>query len=76
MREVHPTVGQHHLQRLGRLDDAGIAAELAGRPVFVSLARYEPFGLGVLEAASAGCARTLERQDTANSRRGRDRQKE
>ncbi len=48
-----------HLQRLGRLDDAGIAAELAGRPVFVSLARYEPFGLAVLEAAASGCALVL-----------------
>lgn len=48
-----------HLRCLGRLDDAGIAAELAGRPVFVSLARYEPFGLAVLEAAAAGCALVL-----------------
>lgn len=52
-------VETRHLQRLGRLDDAGIAAELAGRPVFVSLARYEPFGLAVLEAAAAGCALVL-----------------
>lgn len=48
-----------HLHQLGRLDEAGIAAELAGRPVFVSLARYEPFGLAVLEAAAAGCALVL-----------------
>jgi glycosyltransferase involved in cell wall biosynthesis len=48
-----------HLHCLGRLDDAGIAAELAGRPVFVSLARYEPFGLAVLEAAASGCALVL-----------------
>ena len=27
--------------------------------VFASLARYEPFGLGVLEAAQAGCALVL-----------------
>ncbi len=52
-------VETRHLHRLGRLDDAGIAAELAGRPVFVSLARYEPFGLAVLEAAAAGCALVL-----------------
>ncbi|MGU3466767.1 glycosyltransferase [Methylobacterium sp. C33D] len=52
-------VETRHLRRLGRLDDAGIAAELAGRPVFVSLARYEPFGLAVLEAAAAGCALVL-----------------
>ncbi|SDA21551.1 Glycosyltransferase involved in cell wall bisynthesis [Methylobacterium sp. UNC378MF] len=52
-------VETRHLQLLGRLDDAGIAAELAGRPVFVSLARYEPFGLAVLEAAASGCALVL-----------------
>lgn len=48
-----------HLRLLGRLDEAGIAARLAGRPVFVSLARYEPFGLAVLEAAGAGSALVL-----------------
>lgn len=52
-------VETRHLALLGRLDDADIAAELAGRPVFVSLARYEPFGLAVLEAAAAGCALVL-----------------
>ena len=44
---------------LGRLDDDAIARELSLRPVFVSLARYEPFGLAVLEAAGAGCALVL-----------------
>ena len=39
------------LDCLGRLDDEEIARELGLRPVFVSLARYEPFGLAVLEAA-------------------------
>ncbi|WP_264046503.1 glycosyltransferase family 4 protein [Methylobacterium flocculans] len=48
-----------HLDGLGRLDDRGIAAHLGRRPVFLSLARYEPFGLAVLEAASAGCALVL-----------------
>jgi len=52
-------VETRHLQWLGRLDETSIAAELAGRPVFVSLARYEPFGLAVLEAAAAGCALVL-----------------
>ena len=32
---------------------------LAARPVFVSAALYEPFGLAVLEAAQAGCALVL-----------------
>ncbi|MBD8905616.1 glycosyltransferase [Methylorubrum zatmanii] len=48
-----------HLRPLGRLDGAGMARELDRRPVFVSLARYEPFGLAVLEAAGAGCALVL-----------------
>jgi glycosyltransferase involved in cell wall biosynthesis len=48
-----------HLQALGRLDDAGIAERLGTGPVFVSMARYEPFGLAVLEAAQAGCALVL-----------------
>ncbi|WP_336488775.1 glycosyltransferase family 4 protein [Methylobacterium nigriterrae] len=48
-----------HLEWLGQLDEAGIAAQLAGRPIFVSLARYEPFGLAILEAAQVGCALVL-----------------
>ena len=36
-----------------------MAAHLARGPIFVSLARYEPFGLAVLEAAQAGCALIL-----------------
>ncbi len=53
------TVAPVHLRPLGRLDDAALAERLAARPVFVSTARYEPFGLGVLEAALAGCALVL-----------------
>ncbi|ACB79439.1 glycosyl transferase group 1 [Methylorubrum populi BJ001] len=48
-----------HLRGLGRLDTARMERELGQRPVFVSLARYEPFGLAVLEAAGAGCALVL-----------------
>ncbi|MDB5359528.1 MAG: glycosyl transferase family 1 [Rhodospirillales bacterium] len=48
-----------HLRLLGTLDTAGIAGCLASRPVFVSTALYEPFGLAVLEAAQAGCALVL-----------------
>ena len=43
-----------HLHALGSLHEAEIGRWLASRPVFVSAARYEPFGLGVLEAATAG----------------------
>jgi len=48
-----------HLHPLGQLDEVALAACLAPRPVFVSTARYEPFGLAVLEAAAAGCALVL-----------------
>jgi glycogen synthase len=48
-----------HAQPLGLLSPAQLAEQLAARPIFVSAARYEPFGLTVLEAAQAGCALVL-----------------
>jgi glycosyltransferase involved in cell wall biosynthesis len=48
-----------HLQALGSIGDEAVAARLSHRPIFVSVARYEPFGLAVLEAAQAGCALVL-----------------
>ncbi|WBQ19420.1 glycosyltransferase family 4 protein [Sphingobium yanoikuyae] len=47
------------LHLLGTLDEAALARALGARPVFASAALYEPFGLSVLEAASAGCALVL-----------------
>lgn len=44
---------------LGRLEPAAMARELAQAAVFAAPARYEPFGLGVLEAALSGCALVL-----------------
>ena len=40
---------------LGALDQEELGRWLAARPVFVSAALYEPFGLSVLDAAAAGC---------------------
>tara|TARA_R110002072_G_scaffold22383_4_gene78055 strand:+ start:9467 stop:10576 length:1110 start_codon:yes stop_codon:yes gene_type:complete len=48
-----------HLQALGHVPDEEIGELLALQPIFVSAARFEPFGLAVLEAASAGCALIL-----------------
>ncbi len=48
-----------HLHLLGTLDEPALAAAYAGATVFASAARYEPFGLAVLEAAQAGMALVL-----------------
>lgn len=40
---------------LGTITEAEIADILARKPIYVSSAIYEPFGLAVLEAAQAGC---------------------
>jgi glycogen(starch) synthase len=48
-----------HLHLWGRLGPADVADLLSASEVFVSAARYEPFGLSVLEAAQAGCALVL-----------------
>jgi glycogen synthase len=49
----------HHLHLLGTLDEEGMAAARAQATVFAAPARYEPFGLAVLEAAQAGQALVL-----------------
>lgn len=49
----------HHATALGRLSDDEVASYLSAQPIFVSAAKYEPFGLAVLEAAQAGCALVL-----------------
>lgn len=48
-----------HAQALGRLPAREVGQWLARAPIFASAALYEPFGLGVLEAAQAGCALVL-----------------
>ena len=54
-----PTARFDHLQLLGALGPDWLAREYAGATVFASMARYEPFGLAVLEAAQAGMALVL-----------------
>src|SRR5947209_3458588 len=52
-----------HLPRnvhaLGRLDPSTLAAWMARAAVYALPARYEPFGLSILEAALSGCALVL-----------------
>lgn len=48
--------GLHHL---GRLAPADLHARMAEAAIFAAPARYEPFGLGILEAATQGCALVL-----------------
>jgi glycogen(starch) synthase len=59
----HPVNGQvveaDQLHLLGRLSACEVAAWLRRASIYAFPARYEPFGLSVLEAALAGCALVL-----------------
>ncbi|HET8748152.1 MAG TPA: glycosyltransferase family 4 protein [Ramlibacter sp.] len=58
----HPdggTVHAQHVQCLGELPRAQLARTLSEAAVYALPARYEPFGLSVLEAALSGCALVL-----------------
>jgi glycosyltransferase involved in cell wall biosynthesis len=48
-----------NLQLRGLIDSAELAALMGEAAVFAAPARYEPFGLAVLEAALSGCALVL-----------------
>lgn len=52
-------VALRHAEPLGHVDEHALTAMLAQRPIFVSAAHYEPFGLSILEAAQAGCPLVL-----------------
>lgn len=47
---------------LGRLPRDELRRRMAEAAIFAAPARYEPFGLAILEAAAAGCALVLGRQ--------------
>lgn len=47
------------VRSLGRLSEADLAPWLAQAAIYALPARYEPFGLSVLEAALSGCALVL-----------------
>jgi glycogen synthase len=51
--------GPRHARALGRLTPAALACFYARAAIYALPARYEPFGLSVLEAALAGCALVL-----------------
>jgi len=61
-QEQHPTGGERHLQQvrpLGHLSTAAVGDWMGRASIYALPARYEPFGLSVLEAALAGCALVL-----------------
>jgi len=47
------------LQALGELPSPAMVSEMAAASIYALPARYEPFGLSVLEAALSGCALVL-----------------
>ncbi|MEZ2416446.1 glycosyltransferase family 4 protein [Luteibacter sp. RCC_6_2] len=58
----HPEGGNarfEHVELLGALGESRMANQFAHAAIYVLPARYEPFGLSVLEAAFAGCALVL-----------------
>jgi len=59
---AHPERGEiafSGARMLGPLDPAAMARRLNEAAIFAAPARYEPFGLAILEAAAAGCALVL-----------------
>jgi glycosyltransferase involved in cell wall biosynthesis len=58
----HPEGGQARLRAaraLGILTPTEMAERLGTTAIYAAPARYEPFGLGILEAAASGCALVL-----------------
>jgi glycosyltransferase involved in cell wall biosynthesis len=55
----HVSVQARHMKMLGGLEARDLAQWLARASIYAFPARYEPFGLSVLEAALSGCALVL-----------------
>jgi glycosyltransferase involved in cell wall biosynthesis len=59
----HPSLGEsvqsRNVEPLGRLSPRELAGWMGRAAIYALPARYEPFGLSVLEAALAGCALVL-----------------
>jgi glycogen(starch) synthase len=58
-RGDQPDRNLRHAQSVGMLDSQAARALLARASIYAHPARYEPFGLAILEAALAGCALVL-----------------
>jgi glycosyltransferase involved in cell wall biosynthesis len=58
-RSDSPANDPGELTLIGDLSHSALRSRMQRAAIFVSAARYEPFGLSVLEAASAGCALVL-----------------
>lgn len=60
---IHPVTGQkmevENLKFLGNLSSEELKSWMHRASIYVSPAKYEPFGLGILEAALAECALAL-----------------
>jgi len=55
----HGAARLRHARPLGLLDASEMRRRLGEAAIFAAPARYEPFGLAILEAAAAGCALVL-----------------
>jgi glycosyltransferase involved in cell wall biosynthesis len=59
VRADRPALIPEGVQALGQLTAQGVARQMARAAIYALPARYEPFGLSVLEAALSGCALVL-----------------
>jgi glycosyltransferase involved in cell wall biosynthesis len=54
-----PSAGPSRLDGLGQMAHRDLQQQMRRAAIYASPAHYEPFGLGILEAAAAGCALVL-----------------